>query len=330
MSEHRPAAARRTSSSGRRKLEAFYDLGFLRRTRERSRSRPPSRHDLTPRDEKGEDIYGFPGNEPSTAQKPNHLHPTEEASSLTPPSNIPTPASFIAASRNPVPQRPALRSAISNGNRGKPDVPARIASAHQVHFGQSQPISVSSDIDLSTGGEKPRSAARPPLSSRPSTSGSQKSVRSERAPAARPPPQSSCPPENRPLYDRAYHDKYDQTSFNWRAGASVGLMDLERSRTRRERTFVGAECAVCEEPLEHTLRGERILQFSCGHVSHEACFYEFLRESESEFCPTCNAPLGLDTTRGGNVLDLGKCPASGSATIPGISPNIPEGARPEE
>jgi hypothetical protein len=85
-------------------------------------------------------------------------------------------------------------------------------------------------------------------------------------------------------------------------------MDLERSRTRRERTFVGAECAVCEEPLEHTLRGERILQFSCGHVSHEACFYEFLRESESQFCPTCNAPLGLDTSRGGNVLDLGKLP----------------------
>jgi hypothetical protein len=80
----------------------------------------------------------------------------------------------------------------------------------------------------------------------------------------------------------------------------------ERSRTRRERTFVGSECAVCEEPLEHTLRGERILQFSCGHVSHEACFYEYIKEFESQYCPTCNAPLGLDTSRGGNVLDIGK------------------------
>jgi len=63
---------------------------------------------------------------------------------------------------------------------------------------------------------------------------------------------------------------------------------------------------VCEEPLEHTLQGERILQFSCTHVSHEACFYEFIREVDSQYCPTCNAPLHLDTSRGGNVLDIGK------------------------
>lgn len=79
----------------------------------------------------------------------------------------------------------------------------------------------------------------------------------------------------------------------------------DRSRSRRERTFVGSECAVCEEPLEHTLRGERILQFSCSHVSHEACFYEFIREFESQYCPTCDAPLHLDTSRGGNVIDIG-------------------------
>lgn len=97
-----------------------------------------------------------------------------------------------------------------------------------------------------------------------------------------------------------------QTSFNWRSGRPMaGMLELERSRTRRERTFIGSECAVCEEPLEHTLRGERILQFSCGHVSHEACFYEYIKEFESQYCPTCNAPLGLDTSRGGNVLDLG-------------------------
>lgn len=82
-------------------------------------------------------------------------------------------------------------------------------------------------------------------------------------------------------------------------------MEVDRTRTRRERTFVGSECAVCEEPLEHTLRGERVLQLSCAHVSHEACFYEYLRELDGQDCPTCNAPLALDTSRGGNVLDIG-------------------------
>ncbi|KAI9882615.1 MAG: regulator of ime2 [Watsoniomyces obsoletus] len=108
------------------------------------------------------------------------------------------------------------------------------------------------------------------------------------------------------LYERAYHGPRNQTSFNWRAGQMAGVFDLERQRTRRERTFIGSECAVCEEPLEHTLRGERVLQFSCGHVSHEACFYEYIRQPDSQYCPTCSEPLGLDTSRGGNVLDLEK------------------------
>ncbi|KAK5110176.1 hypothetical protein LTR62_006172 [Meristemomyces frigidus] len=71
--------------------------------------------------------------------------------------------------------------------------------------------------------------------------------------------------------------------------------------SRRERTYIGSQCAACEEPLEHTLRGERILQLSCGHVSHEACFYEYIKEFEAQTCPCCDAPLGLDTSRGGGI-----------------------------
>lgn len=117
---------------------------------------------------------------------------------------------------------------------------------------------------------------------------------------------------------RSSHSK-DSSRQGSTGGGMAGMLDNDRSRTRRERTFVGSECAVCEEPLEHTLRGERILQFSCGHVSHEACFYEYIKEFESQYCPTCNAPLGLDTSRGGNVLDIGKRFNSGSSL-----PTMPE------
>jgi hypothetical protein len=86
----------------------------------------------------------------------------------------------------------------------------------------------------------------------------------------------------------------------------AGMLDTDRQRSRRERTFVGGECAACEELLEHTLRGERVLQFSCGHVAHEACFYEYIKDSDSQYCPTCDAPLGLDSFRGGSILDLSK------------------------
>ncbi|KAJ5899790.1 hypothetical protein N7495_004534 [Penicillium taxi] len=102
------------------------------------------------------------------------------------------------------------------------------------------------------------------------------------------------------------HSQRSLVSFNSRSSRHMGPMEVDRTRTRRERTFIGSECAVCEEPLEHILRGERVLQLACSHVSHEACFYEFIREYESEYCPTCNAPLALDTSRGGNVLDMEK------------------------
>lgn len=100
----------------------------------------------------------------------------------------------------------------------------------------------------------------------------------------------------------------------------------ERSRTRRERTFVGSECAVCEEPLEHTLRGERILQFSCTHVSHEACFYEYIREFDSQYCPTCDAPLHLDTSRSGNIIDIG----SSGPSPPNLEKQLPNDSNAEK
>lgn len=78
-------------------------------------------------------------------------------------------------------------------------------------------------------------------------------------------------------------------------------MFASKGTGRRERTFIGTNCAACEEPLEHMLRGERILQLSCGHVAHEACFYEYIKEFEAETCPDCQKPLGIDTTRGGNI-----------------------------
>jgi hypothetical protein len=83
----------------------------------------------------------------------------------------------------------------------------------------------------------------------------------------------------------------------------AAILDIEH--VRKDKTFLGGECAVCEEQLELTLRGERILQLTCGHIAHEACFYEYLREFDSHSCPICNAPLSLDSSRGGSVPNIG-------------------------
>ena len=51
-------------------------------------------------------------------------------------------------------------------------------------------------------------------------------------------------------------------------GQRNSMLAARGRESRRERTFIGSQCAACEEHLEHTLRGERILQLSCGHVAH--------------------------------------------------------------
>lgn len=96
------------------------------------------------------------------------------------------------------------------------------------------------------------------------------------------------------------------------------MLTAKGRESRRERTFVGAECAVCEEPLEHTLRGERVLQLSCGHVSHQACLYEYTKELDAHECPTCNAPLRLDPSRGApaDFENFNKLIRSGPAAEP--------------
>nr|POE59371.1 hypothetical protein CFP56_24640 [Quercus suber] len=76
------------------------------------------------------------------------------------------------------------------------------------------------------------------------------------------------------------------------------------TRGRHGRTFMGGECAACEESLELTLNGERIIQLTCGHITHEACFYEYIKEFEVQTCPSCDAPLRLDTSRGGASIDF--------------------------
>lgn len=70
----------------------------------------------------------------------------------------------------------------------------------------------------------------------------------------------------------------------------------ERRPTQRDRNLVGMACAVCEEDSELTLYGERIPLFSCGLVSHKSGFYEFIKESGSQYCPMSEAPLALATS----------------------------------
>lgn len=146
----------------------------------------------------------------------------------------------------------------------------------------------------------------------PFRSGSSFSQRSN-APLYRTPSNSTLRDPHSARYPThsSHSDRFNPPGSARSGNPMAGMMDVDRSRSRRERTFIGSECAVCEEPLEHTLRGERVLQFNCGHVSHEACFYEFIKEFESQYCPTCNTPISLDSSRSGNVVDIGElsCPA---------------------
>ena len=55
------------------------------------------------------------------------------------------------------------------------------------------------------------------------------------------------------------------------------------SAFRPVKTFIDSQCVICEEPLGSTLKNERILEFSCKHSTHEACFHKYCREFQSGY-----------------------------------------------
>jgi hypothetical protein len=124
------------------------------------------------------------------------------------------------------------------------------------------------------------------------------------------------PPEDREVQgvDKTpctFHEEIER--FHIDLGVTEKPGDLNRNKIL-SRTLGGSECAVCEEPFERMLHGERIMQTSCGHISHEACFCDYTIHLESQYCPTCNAPLELD--KGANILDIGESFEVGAFIIP--------------
>ncbi|KAK9372506.1 uncharacterized protein V1513DRAFT_452163 [Lipomyces chichibuensis] len=106
------------------------------------------------------------------------------------------------------------------------------------------------------------------------------------------------------------------------------------------RALVGVPCAMCDEPLEHSFQGERVIEFGCGHVGHEACFKEVFREVVEEMavssnalanghkndkrqipqirCPICDSVIQIDPLRHGNLLSSAKKSIGVAREEPGL------------
>ncbi|KAK9351210.1 hypothetical protein V1523DRAFT_417472 [Lipomyces doorenjongii] len=113
-----------------------------------------------------------------------------------------------------------------------------------------------------------------------------------------------------------------------------------QSPSTHGRALVGVPCAMCDEPLEHSFQGERVIEFGCGHVGHEACFKEVFREVVEEMavsstapanghkndkrlipqirCPICDSVIQIDPLRHGNLLSSAKKPIGVAREEPGL------------
>lgn len=84
---------------------------------------------------------------------------------------------------------------------------------------------------------------------------------------------------------------------------------------RPKRTFAGSNCAICEEPIQHTLQGERIRQLSCLiHVSHEICFQQSNNKYSAKRCPGCNIQTLIDSSKS-SAADLKHMGLPGSTLL---------------
>ncbi|KAK9336053.1 hypothetical protein LIPSTDRAFT_279016 [Lipomyces starkeyi NRRL Y-11557] len=113
-----------------------------------------------------------------------------------------------------------------------------------------------------------------------------------------------------------------------------------QSPSTHGRALVGVPCAMCDEPLEHSFQGERVIEFGCGHVGHEACFKEVFREVVEEMaasstapvnghkndkrqipqirCPICESVIQIDPLRHGNLLNSAKKSIGVAREEPGL------------
>lgn len=71
-------------------------------------------------------------------------------------------------------------------------------------------------------------------------------------------------------------------------------------KTRLDKSLENKNCCFCEESLEYTLDGEKVIVIKCGHVCHYECLYELVdtsvpisleeKDSVMPYCSTCGEP----------------------------------------
>lgn len=54
---------------------------------------------------------------------------------------------------------------------------------------------------------------------------------------------------------------------------------MSTHQTRHEKSLYGANCCFCEESLEYTLAGEKVVVLECGHTCHHECLFELIDTS---------------------------------------------------
>lgn len=99
--------------------------------------------------------------------------------------------------------------------------------------------------------------------------------------------------------------------------------------TRLQRSLQGVNCCFCEESLEYTLTGEKLVALQCGHICHHECLYELIDTSlplvdNFEYvmpaCGTCGEKsIPLDGTLHSDILQKANSAPNTPAVI---SPSV--------
>ncbi|CAN6670683.1 hypothetical protein TRVA0_043S00738 [Trichomonascus vanleenenianus] len=86
-------------------------------------------------------------------------------------------------------------------------------------------------------------------------------------------------------------------TVNTAASEPPAVKPFVLSNNRREKNLRGTNCCFCEEPLEYTLVGEKVIALECSHVCHYECLLQMTdirapKEGDTAglpMCPTCDA-----------------------------------------
>lgn len=103
---------------------------------------------------------------------------------------------------------------------------------------------------------------------------------------------------------QSYHSSGDLEDISSPCSKNASLMSSRNAKCFKK--YIGERCCICDEAIYNSFTGERIIELSCSHISHNNCYltlYECtFQDNEYPVCSICNIQVSPQDSELANTL----------------------------